>query len=61
MMICWTVEHQVATQYAPVAQLDRALDSDSKGRRFEFCRAYQQVGPAPNSRLRETPEARFFV
>ena len=27
--------------YAPVAQLDRALDSDSKGRTFESCRAYQ--------------------
>ena len=26
--------------YAPVAQLDRALDSDSKGRTFESCRAY---------------------
>ena len=28
-------------QYAPVAQLDRALDSDSKGRAFESHRAYQ--------------------
>ena len=27
--------------YVPVAQLDSALDSDSKGRRFESCRAYQ--------------------
>lgn len=26
--------------YAPVAQLDRALDSDSKGRAFESHRAY---------------------
>ena len=28
------------SKYAPVAQLDRALDSDSKGRRFDSCRAY---------------------
>ena len=27
--------------YVPVAQLDRALDSDSKGRWFESSRAYQ--------------------
>ena len=27
--------------HAPVAQLDRALDSDSKGRWFESSRAYQ--------------------
>ena len=26
---------------APVAQLDRVSDSDSEGRRFESCRAYQ--------------------
>ena len=30
-------------EYAPVAQLDRALDSDSKGRWFESSRAYQNV------------------
>ncbi len=29
--------------HAPVAQLDRALDSDSKGRWFESSRAYQDV------------------
>ena len=28
--------------HAPVAQLDRALDSDSKGRWFESSRAYQK-------------------
>ena len=28
----------------PVAQLDSALDSDSKGRRFESCLAYQTPG-----------------
>ena len=28
-------------KYVPVAQLDSALDSDSKGRRFESCLAYQ--------------------
>ena len=32
---------------APVAQLDRALDSDSKGRRFEFCRAYHKSCRTP--------------
>ena len=31
----------VALLYAPVAQLDRVLDSDSKGRWFESSRAYQ--------------------
>ena len=30
-------------KYVPVAQLDRALDSDSKGRWFESSRAYQNV------------------
>ncbi len=29
--------------HAPVAQLDRALDSDSKGRWFESSRAYHNV------------------
>ena len=32
-----------ATQYAPVAQLDSACDSDSQGRRFESCRACQNA------------------
>ena len=32
-------------QYAPVAQLDRALDSDSKGRAFESHRAYHKKQP----------------
>ena len=27
--------------FAPVAQLDRASDSDSEGRRFDSCRAHQ--------------------
>ena len=30
----------VKVEYAPVAQLDRALDSDSKGHWFESSRAY---------------------
>ena len=48
--ICYTIERHVSgislagtTKYAPVAQLDRALDSDSKGRWFESSRAYQDV------------------
>ncbi len=28
---------------APVAQLDRAPDFESVGRRFESCRAYQEI------------------
>ena len=47
--ICYTIERCVrglslagTTEYAPVAQLDRALDSDSKGRWFESSRAYQR-------------------
>ena len=46
--ICYTIERYVrglslagTIKYAPVAQLDRALDSDSKGRWFESSRAYQ--------------------
>ena len=46
--ICYTIERHMSgislagtTKYAPVAQLDRALDSDSKGRWFESSRAYQ--------------------
>ncbi len=35
--ICYTNQ-----ELAPVAQLDRALDSDSKGRWFESSRAYQE-------------------
>ncbi len=31
-----------ASEYAPVAQLDRVTDSDSVGRTFESCRAYQK-------------------
>ena len=31
-------------EYAPVAQLDRALDSDSKGHAFESHRAYHTCG-----------------
>ena len=48
--ICYTIERHVSgislagtIKYAPVAQLDRALDSDSKGRWFESSRAYQNV------------------
>ena len=29
--------------HVPVAQLDRALDSDSKGRTFESCQARQEA------------------
>ena len=48
--ICYTIERHVSgislagtIKYAPVAQLDRALDSDSKGRWFESSRAYQNA------------------
>ena len=30
--------------FAPVAQLDRALACGAKGRRFESCRVYQNLG-----------------
>ena len=33
---------KVFSIYVPVAQLDRASDSDSEGRKFESCRAYQK-------------------
>ena len=29
----------------PVAQLDRASDSDSEGHRFDSCRAYRRKSP----------------
>ena len=52
--ICYTIERYVrgislagTIKYAPVAQLDRALDSDSKGRWFESSRAYQNERPHP--------------
>ena len=32
------------TEYVPVAQLDRASDSDSEGRWFDSSRAYQKEG-----------------
>ena len=38
--ICYTIR---AVENAPVAQLDSACDSDSQGRRFESCRAYQNA------------------
>ena len=34
---------RLALKYAPVAQLDRAPDFESVGRRFESCRAYQKT------------------
>ena len=37
---------KVFSKYVPVAQLDRASDSDSEGRKFESCRAYQK-NPTP--------------
>ena len=50
--ICYTIERHVSgislagtIKYAPVAQMDRALDSDSKGRWFESSRAYQNIFP----------------
>ena len=43
---CFTNPRKTGILYhvlAPVAQLDRALDSDSKGHAFESHRAYQNV------------------
>ena len=37
--------HVVFYAYLPVAQLDRATDSDSVGRRFESCRVGQTDSP----------------
>jgi hypothetical protein len=41
---------------APVAQLDRAPDFESVGRRFESCRAYQKI----KQMVKQSPSA-FFV
>ena len=35
-------DYREKIKYVPVAQLDSACDSDSQGRRFESCRAYQK-------------------
>jgi hypothetical protein len=35
------MQHPLACEYAPVAQLDRALVSGTKGRGFESLQAYQ--------------------
>ena len=45
--------------YAPVAQLDRVSDSDSEGRKFESCRAYQNP-PDPVPKLAQG-QAGFLV
>jgi hypothetical protein len=36
----FTIHHLPFTVHAPVAQLDRAFDFESKGRRFEPCRVH---------------------
>lgn len=46
-------------EYAPVAQLDRALDSDSKGRAFESHRAYHRILNLKRLVLLKT--GRFFL
>ena len=38
-LLC-AISFETYCTYAPVAQLDRALDFESIGRRFESCRAY---------------------
>ena len=38
----WSEQSVKASTFAPVAQLDRASDCGSEGRRFESCRAYQK-------------------
>ena len=48
----WYYIRCIQYAYAPVAQLDRALDSDSKGRAFEPHRAYQ---------IRRHDESRAFL
>ena len=55
---------------APVAQLDRALASGARGRRFESCRAYHRFGSAqsctgrlnrPETVIRRFRSARFYA
>lgn len=43
MTICKACFARALQSYALVAQLDRALDSDSKGRWFESSRARQKI------------------
>ena len=38
-------ENDINIIYAPVAQLDRVLVSETKGHRFESCRARQLLKP----------------
>ena len=44
-MAAWTAcaLRVILSGHAPLAQLDRALDSDSKGQRFESSRAHQSL------------------
>ncbi len=43
--LTYVVPSRRAPRRAPVAQLDRASDFESAGRRFESCRAYENRGP----------------
>ncbi len=55
---------KTALRQAPVAQLDRVLDSDSRGRRFESCRARHLLDHFPNSpacSLETVPMIRFHA
>ena len=47
--------------HAPVAQLDRALDSDSKGRWFESSRAYHNVETKKMSPAKSPNISGFFA
>ena len=51
-----TASHEDPPTDAPVAQLDRVLDSDSKGHRFESCRV--RHFPQSRSPATETPHPR---
>jgi hypothetical protein len=51
-----TIHHLPFTRQARVAQLDRAFDFESKGRRFEPCRAHHLLtktlsGALPDANL----------
>jgi hypothetical protein len=55
---------QLASPFAPVAQLDRALASEAKGHKFESCRAHHlthSIGPKRRARESRSPAADSLV
>ena len=62
---CFTIYY--LPKFAPVAQLDRAFDYESKGRTFESCRVHHHYQPFPDLKVKasaqhtgEAPQASYL-